>query len=332
MIRPFSLSAAVTCRGYSLPLQRAIVDFGADVSFGRIPEKLREHYGIVVPVSSARVITYRHGGEIYRAEEVATQMPERNGVGQLIVEMDGSMIPIVEREGRVEGDAASDQRKHKIVRWEEARLAMAHVAGSATPHFGATLGTVAEAGEQLLTCAIEVGAGSATKLHAVGDGAAWIAEQVEQQFGAQATYLIDFYHLCEYLAAAAEKVKVEDKQGWLTEQKSRIKENRLDEVVEELKEYMEAEEVAAAKAPVRALTRYVRNRPGQFNYKDAIAAGLPIGSGEIESAHRYVVQQRLKIPGAWWDINNARQVLALRVLRANGKWGNYWQNRQQKAA
>lgn len=150
------------------------------------------------------------------------------------------------------------------------------------------------------------------------------------QFGTQATYLIDFYHLCEYMAAAAEKV--ENKQGWLTEQKSRIKENRLGEVVEELKEYMEADEVAAANAPVRALTRYVRNRPGQFNYQDAIAAGLPIGSGEIESAHPYVVQQRLKIPGAWWLIDNARQMLALRVLRANGKWENYWQNRQQKAA
>jgi len=131
---------------------------------------------------------------------------------------------------------------------------------------------------------------------------------------------------------AAERGQIRIPKSWLTEQKSRIKENRLGEVVEELKEYMEADEVAAANAPVRALTRYVRNRPGQFNYQDAIAAGLPIGSGEIESAHPYVVQQRLKIPGAWWLIDNARQMLALRVLRANGKWENYWQNRQQKAA
>jgi hypothetical protein len=27
----------------------------------------------------------------------------------------------------------------------------------------------------------------------------------------------------------------------------------------------------------------------QLNYKDAIANDLPIGSGEIESAHRYVI-------------------------------------------
>ena len=330
MIRPFCLSAAVACRGYSLPLQRAIVDFGADVAFGRIPEKLKEHYGIEVPVSSARAITYQHAGEIYRAEVVATEVPERTGVAQLIVEMDGSMVPIVEREQRQKGSATMDRRKDKRLKWEEARLSMAHGAGAATPHFRATLGTVDEAGEQLLTCAVEAGAGRETKIHAVGDGATWIAEQVEQKFGAQATYLIDFYHLCEYLSAAAESV--ENKAAWLMEQKSRLKENRLSEVVEELTPYMESPEVASADAPVRAFTRYVRNRPGQFNYKESIAAGLPIGSGEIESAHRYVVQQRLKIPGAWWLIGNARNVLALRVLRANNKWHNYWQHSNQKAA
>ena len=42
-------------------------------------------------------------------------------------------------------------------------------------------------------------------------------------------------------------------------------------------------------------------RKDQLNYKGAIAAGLPIGSGEIESSHRFVIQERLKIPGAWWQ-------------------------------
>jgi hypothetical protein len=31
---------------------------------------------------------------------------------------------------------------------------------------------------------------------------------------------------------------------------------------------------------------------------------LPIGSGEIESGHRYVFQNRLKISGAWWKMEN----------------------------
>ena len=58
VFRPFSSSAQIHCRGYSLPLQRAITDFGADVSFGKISEKLKEHYGINVPISSAQAITH----------------------------------------------------------------------------------------------------------------------------------------------------------------------------------------------------------------------------------------------------------------------------------
>ena len=52
-------------------------------------------------------------------------------------------------------------------------------------------------------------------------------------------------------------------------------------------------------APVRAYYRYLNNRPDQLDYQGAIKKGLPIGSGEIESAHRYVIQKRLKFSGAW---------------------------------
>lgn len=59
-------------------------------------------------------------------------------------------------------------------------------------------------------------------------------------------------------------------------------------------------------------------------YDEALAADLPIGSGEIESAHRYVAQQRLKRPGAWWKAEHAGYMLALRVTRINGGWETYW--------
>jgi predicted RecB family nuclease len=54
--------------------------------------------------------------------------------------------------------------------------------------------------------------------------------------------------------------------------------------------------------------------------------------GEIESGHRYVFQNRLKISGAWWKMENLRKMIALRVLRANGGWEDYWSNVHQQAA
>ena len=44
--------------------------------------------------------------------------------------------------------------------------------------------------------------------------------------------------------------------------------------------------------------RYIKNRIDKFDYKNAIKNNLPIGSGEIESANKSIVQKRLKIPGA----------------------------------
>ena len=53
--------------------------------------------------------------------------------------------------------------------------------------------------------------------------------------------------------------------------------------------------------------------------------GLPIGSGEVDRAHSSVIQERLKITGAWWKHDYAHTMLALRTLRANGNWDQPWQ-------
>lgn len=57
--------------------------------------------------------------------------------------------------------------------------------------------------------------------------------------------------------------------------------------------------------------------------------GLPIGSGEIESTHRYIPQKRLEIPGATWHPDTINPMLApmlaLPVIRANNWWADFWQ-------
>ena len=44
----------------------------------------------------------------------------------------------------------------------------------------------------------------------------------------------------------------------------------------------------------------------------------------MESGHRHVIQQRLKLAGSWWKENNAEAMLGLRVARANQRWNSYW--------
>ena len=65
-------------------------------------------------------------------------------------------------------------------------------------------------------------------------------------------------------------------------------------------------------------------RRAHLDYAGARTAGLEIGSGEIESGHRHVIQQRLKRAGSWGKETNAEAMLGLRVARANQLWSRYW--------
>jgi hypothetical protein len=309
-----------------------MTDFGADEAFEGAAAKVQEHYGIVVPVSAIRECTEEHGAAMLAQEKQKSDWPERAGVPVLIAEMDGSMLPVVEVAEPKPGEAPQDRRKTRPVSWKEARLALAREPGSVTPIFGATTGSPEEAGERLAVCALEAGAGNQTKIHGVGDGAPWIIGQMEAQFGTQAQYLIDFCHLCDYLSAAGEVIAGKDKAGWMEEKKVLLKDNRWKEVRAELQPFLEPDTVPDPDAPVRACFRYISNHSNFLDYKGALAAGLPIGSGEIESGHRYVFQARLKIAGAWWKMGNLEKMVALLVVRVNGDWEHYWSDAHQKAA
>jgi hypothetical protein len=315
----------VSPRGYSWPLQRRVTDFGADVPFGKISFKLKEHYGIEVPTTSARAITESHACNIRENECLQLEIPERPGVDRIVAELDGSMIPIVTTDGTGSADEPTDRRKRRQVGWKEARLSLARPLGSVeTVYETMFLGGVDDAGDRMAHCAISAGAGENTQIHCVSDGAPWIADQTERVFGLQGNYLVDFYHLCDYLGASAESISPDHKKQWLAEQKKNLKEGKVSEVIATIEPYVEPLCVPKDKAPVRTCYHYMVNRRGQFNYQEALAEGLPIGSGAVESAHRYVIQDRLKLAGAWWKPQNAHNMLALRSLRANNRWDSYW--------
>jgi hypothetical protein len=323
--RPFSVVAGVKCRESSLPLQRVMTDFGADDAFGSGADKLKEHYGIEMPVSTVQRTTEHHAECIY-AQEMARVIEPGTVAGFFIGEMDGSMVPVVEPSAGVE-----DHRKGKVLSWKEVRLNLVHPQGSVTPVFGGNfVGGVEESGRQWGRCAAKAGFGPASHLHGVGDGAPWIANQMDLQFGTQGSYLIDFFHVCEYLGEAAPVCAPDHPQAWLDVQKERLKAHQVAAVLDALAPFVRADD--DDDDPVTACDRYLRNRLDQLDYQGAIQQGLPIGSGEIESAHRYIIQKRLKLPGAWWSPDHVKTMLALRLNRANREWEAYWQRVEKEAA
>lgn len=311
----------------SQPLQRAVTDLGADVSFGQTVAKLKEHYGVTLPEEGVRRIVERHAEVMFDERLLEEAWPTEPGHPLLVAQIDGGMIPIVQTDS-----LQKDRRKGKQLGWKEAKLCLVHPLGSLTPRYGGTVGGgVDEAGRQLFDCALQARFGHNSRVHALGDGAVWIALQIEERFGGQGQFLVDFYHVSQYLGEAAHGCSPEPR-AWLETQKQRLKSNQADSVLAELVAHGEPPAVADEQAPIRRCHRYLAERRHQLDYQGALQQGLPIGSGEIESSHRYLAQERLKRPGAWWTLEHAGHMLALRLNRANGRWEQYWQDRIKQAA
>ena len=311
-LRPFCLSAGVRNRGYSQRLQRVMVDFGAEHSFAKAAERIQEHYRIAVPVETIRQHTLHHGRHI-------SQIPAQSAdaAKTLVAQMDGTMIPVVQ------SGNGPDARKDKQLFWREARLCLARSQDKAHALYGSTLGTAETAGWLWREVALAAGLTENTQVHGLGDGAPWIVDKFRDNFGQQGSYLLDFYHVSEYLAQAAPRVVVRGKERqWVRRQQARLLKNQSHKVLKGLLPHIEPPELE--EAPVSAAYRYLTDRHDCLDYATAQMQHLPIGSGEIESGHRHVIQKRLKVAGAWWKETNAHSMLNLRTARANHQWNNYW--------
>jgi len=183
---------------------------------------------------------------------------------------------------------------------------------------------VREAGQRWGHTARQAGRALKSRTHAVCDGAEWIAIQTREVFGTDATLLTDCFHVSEYLAAAAPGCRPAAPEPWRRTQQKRLKRGASAQVIAELGAHREAPGVADENAPVRAAHRYLGNRPDTLDYAAAIAAGLHIGSGLIESGHKHVLQARLKLPGCAWLPSNAESIAQLRVVRSNDRWQDLW--------
>ena len=85
-----------------------------------------------------------------------------------------------------------------------------------------------------------------------------------------------------------------------------------------------AELADTALATVHDTADYLQDYAPYMHYGDAIAGGLPIATGVIEGACRYLVKDRMDRGGARWTLNGAEAVLRLRALRASGDFDAYW--------
>jgi hypothetical protein len=132
----------------------------------------------------------------------------------------------------------------------------------------------------------------------------------------QATLILDFYHLMSYIGQAAKAAFGTTQQGkqWMEEQREYLLKSELQAVLQSIQALVIETQLKDS------IREYLSKNAFRMDYLAYRQRGLLIGSGAIESAHRSVVQKRLKRAGQRWTIPGAQGVLNLRTCHMSQRW------------
>ena len=152
----------------------------------------------------------------------------------------------------------------------------------------------------------------------LGDGAKWIWKQVHAILP-PAVQILDDDHCREHVHQGAGLPfgdDAEQEHAWVEAMMARLFWGDVDWAIEGL-EALQPRHSQAAEA-IRKLIGVLRHRAGRRHGRAARKGGYPIGSGGIEAAHTCISHVRPKRSGAWWDLEQANRMLALRCAVYHG--------------
>jgi hypothetical protein len=143
------------------------------------------------------------------------------------------------------------------------------------------------------------------------------------------TIVLDIIHVIEYLWKAAYVFHddgTEEAERWVEQRLLALLQGRsAGEIAKDIRRCADRYDLSAeARKVIADCTRYLVNNRRILHYDRALAEGLPIGTGVIEGACRYLVKDRMARTGARWSLLGAEAVLRLRSLRASGDFDAYW--------
>ena len=154
-----------------------------------------------------------------------------------------------------------------------------------------------------------------SRLVFISDGASWIKNWIEDAYP-KAKSILDYYHAAEHLHQFAEKhfSNQKKRKQWTDRQKELILQSKVTVVIRNLKRLTNSKEA------LQLIDYYEANKLRMdYSRYTQMGAGF-IGSGAIESAHRTVVQKRMKLSGQRWSAAGAQNMLNLRVTSMDGRW------------
>jgi hypothetical protein len=177
---------------------------------------------------------------------------------------------------------------------------------------------------------VQCGLESAAEVVLLGDGAAWIWEQVAPVLGERTVCITDWYHVMEHLWACGKALfgqQTPQTVAWVKERETLLWEGKYQQLLEKLEEERRRTRSLPRHQAIKDLVTYLRNQGGRIAYDRFRTADYDIGSGRVESACKHVVANRMKRSGMIWSDDGAQELLSLRTAYLNGQWDQVWRER-----
>jgi len=296
-------------------MEKRVLDFGINDVYGEGAARWQLHYREPISDNLLRRVVARVGLQCEESDQGRLQAelkprPEEPA-DVLVIEVDGSMLPI-----------------RGLEPWKEAKVGLtyrhdvsARKPIPSTARYVAVVGGMSEFAPVFEEALDIEGLDDAGAVVWVGDGAPcnWT---LADQLAPDALQILDWHHAVEH-AVDCGKVLLGEESPWLSLWQRRaealLAEGAPEAFLAELMacvplaEKRRGRDKKDALAALDDLVRYYRTNAQRMKYRLYRDAGFPIGSGAIESAHRHVLQTRMKRAGQHWALLNARRMARLRA-------------------
>lgn len=290
----------------SSELERRILDFAMNDPFEQGAKRFSLHYSRSASSNLLRRVFHRVSERLTNCNEEwieqAMKEPEKDS-GTIVVETDGSMIST-------------------NAGWKEIKLGMVYSLSSGpersskpSPRYVASMQGTLDF-EEVLEQAIDSHLiRRPQQVVWLGDGAAgfW---NIAQRVCPDAAQILDWYHAIEHASDCAKILFEGDEvvqELWTFAMKKKLAgPGGIQQVESELEACLFGA-TASEKAALNNLRRYYHAHRDRMKYRDYRSKGWPIGSGSIESAHRYVLQARMKRAGQHWSKDVASAMAKMRA-------------------
>jgi hypothetical protein len=290
--------------------------------------------GVSLSVNRLRRIVYHYAQRVRLAQQTARLFPGESLKGRVVViTTDGGRIRI-----RKDRKAKTKKgRKRYSTAWREPKLLMIYAvkekAGRVqmdktfAPVVDGTLDGPDALFRLMRRYLEQLEVKEADRVVVVADGARWIWKRVagllrglkvDEQKVHQA---VDFYHAVQHLSSAADlagSFTDRQKKKWLKTQSKRLLSGETDKVLAELEALAGAKPSKKMGAELGYFLKHGREHK-RMEYAALAKAGLPLGSGAIESAVRRIINLRLKGAGIFWHKPSAAAILLLRGFAKAGR-------------